>query len=151
VAARSALDLDRRALDHHLQLRQLAVGAENEALDELVEDLAEVGGLVAAVDDGPLRRNVELALRAELDSEELGGVRGVNVQSLGDVDLQDKRGMQKQRHPASEQPLRAKTDREATGRTSSHRCCCVCVHTMLVMTVLIPLPRPSTLVVSTGI
>lgn len=132
VTASSALDFDGRALDHHLELRQFAVGAQNESLDELIEDLAEVGGLVASVDDGALRRNVELALRSKLDSEELGRVGRVNVKSLGNVNLQGQQWTKAKKHGqtngVSERSLSANPGR---ARKKEHMIegsdvCCLC-------------------------
>ena len=63
----------------------LAVGAKDELLDELLEDLLEIRSLMASVDDGSLGADVEFALCSELDAEELGRVGRVDVQVARNV------------------------------------------------------------------
>lgn len=86
LAARLAVPDDRLVLhDEQVGLRVLAGLAQDEFVDEDVQEFAELGGVVRSVDDVPLVLLVERRLRAELASEELGGVRGRTTERASDV------------------------------------------------------------------
>jgi len=93
VAAGLAAGADHVFLHLDDSLRVLALGAEHKLLDEPVEHVLQLAGVVAPVDDVPLAFHVELGLGAELATKVLGHVGGRARQGARHVHHVDQHGL----------------------------------------------------------
>lgn len=80
-------------VDQQLGLRIVAVRAQHVLPDEAIEQILQLRGVVAAVDDETLVLEVKLGLGTELAAEELGRIGGGATDGLGHLDHVDDDGL----------------------------------------------------------